>query len=70
MASVCRAEAGTAARHLGEVARSAANGDHAEVLDDLARRSGHLAAAVELVWLQVQGEVRRANTGGATVGAG
>ena len=70
LASVCRAEAGTAARHFGEVARSAASGDHAGVLDDLARRSGHLAAAVELVWLQVQGEVRRANTGGATVGAG
>jgi GT2 family glycosyltransferase len=70
LASVCRAEAGTAARDLGEVARSAASGDHAGVLDDLARRSGHLAAAVELVWLRAQDEVRRARTGGVTAGAG
>jgi len=71
LASVCRAEAGEAARDLGEVARSAASGDRAGVLDDMARRSGHLAAAVELVWLQAQSEVRRATrTGGVTVGAG
>jgi glucosyl-dolichyl phosphate glucuronosyltransferase len=59
LASVCRAEAGTAARDIGDVARSAATGDQAAVLDDLARRSGHLAAAVELVWLRVQEEARR-----------
>jgi len=71
LASVCRAEAGTAARDLGGVARSAASGDQAGVLDDLARRSGHLAAAVELVWLRVQDEARRrSGTGGVARPAG
>jgi glycosyltransferase involved in cell wall biosynthesis len=71
LASVCRAEAGTAARDLGVVARSAANGDRGAVLDDLARRSGHLAAAVELVWLRVQDEARRrAGVGGGDRRAG
>jgi glycosyltransferase involved in cell wall biosynthesis len=64
LASVCRAEAGTAARDLGDVARSAASGDQAAVIDDLARRSGHLAAAVELVWLRVQDEARRRSGAG------
>jgi glycosyltransferase involved in cell wall biosynthesis len=68
LASVCRAEAGTAVRDLGEVARSAASGDQAGVLDDLARRSGHLAAAVELVWLQAQDELRRRTTTGGVAG--
>jgi hypothetical protein len=34
--------------------RSAATGGQAVILDELARRSGHLAAAVELVWLGVR----------------
>jgi glycosyltransferase involved in cell wall biosynthesis len=51
LATVCRAEAGMAARGLGGAVRSAATGGQAAILDELARRSGHLAAAVELVWL-------------------
>ena len=68
LASVCRAEAGTAARALGDVARLARDGDQAGVLDELARRSGHLAAAVELGWLQLQDEVRRRSGAGGCAG--
>jgi hypothetical protein len=65
---VCRAEAGTAVKDLGVVARSALNGDQAGVLDDLARRSGHLAAAAELVWLEAQHELRRRTATGGGAG--
>lgn len=58
LASVCRAEAGLAVRGLGEVVRSAASGDQAAVLDEVARRSGHLAAAIELVWQRLHDGVR------------
>ena len=54
LATVCRAEAETATRGLGEVVRSTATGGQAAFLDELARRSGHMAAAVELVWLRVR----------------
>ena len=66
-ASVCRAEAGTAVRDLGEVARSAASGDQAGSRRP-GRRSGHLAAAVELVWLQAQDELRRRGPGCGVAG--
>jgi hypothetical protein len=49
LSTVCRAEAGAAAQGLGEVVRWAANGDRSAVLDELARRSGHMASAVELL---------------------
>lgn len=68
LASVCRAEAGTAVKDLDEVARSALSGDQAGVLDDLARRSGHLAAAAELVWLRAQDELRRRTATGRQAG--
>ncbi|MBN2622870.1 MAG: glycosyltransferase, partial [Acidimicrobiales bacterium] len=54
LTTVCRAEAGTAVRGIGEVLRSVAAADQAAVLDEVARRSGHAAAAVELVWLRVR----------------
>ena len=57
LATVCRAEAGMAARGLGGAVRSAAAGGQPVVLDELARRSGHVAAAVELAWLGLRGEV-------------
>lgn len=54
LATVCRAEAGRATRGLGEVVRSTATGGQAVFLDEVARRSGHMAAAVELVWLRMR----------------
>lgn len=63
LATVCRVEAGTAAQDLVEVVRSAVRGDQAAFLDELARRSGHVAAAVEFAWLGVHDEVRARRTG-------
>jgi hypothetical protein len=57
LATVCRAEAGMAARGLGGAVRSAVAGGQPVVLDELARRSGHVAAAVELAWLGLRGEI-------------
>jgi hypothetical protein len=57
LATVCRAEAGMAARGLRGAVRSAVAGGQPVVLDELARRSGHVAAAVELAWLGLRGEV-------------
>lgn len=54
LATVCRQEAETATRGLGEVVRATATGGQAAFLDEVARRSGHMAAAVELVWLRVR----------------
>lgn len=58
LATVCRSEAETAARGLGEVVRATATGGQAAFLDEVARRSGHMAAAVELVWLRVRDEAQ------------
>lgn len=58
LATVCRTEAGWAARGFGDVVRSATAGDQAAVLDEVARRSGHLAAVVETVWLRLHDVVR------------
>jgi glycosyltransferase involved in cell wall biosynthesis len=58
LATVVRAEAGAATSGLGEVLRAAATGGQATILDELARRSGHMAAAVEHVWLRVHDGVR------------
>jgi glucosyl-dolichyl phosphate glucuronosyltransferase len=72
LATVCRAEAGSATKGLGGVVRSASTGGQAAILDELARRSGHMAAAVELVWLRVHDEVhlRSAGTGPPLAGTG
>lgn len=65
LATVCRTEARTATTGLGGAVREAAvDGGQAAVLDELARRSGHLAAAVELVWLRVHDEVHPRRKGG------
>jgi glycosyltransferase involved in cell wall biosynthesis len=65
LATVCRSEAETATRGLGEVLRSTATGDQAVFLDEVARRSGHLAAAVELVWLRVRDGAQVGSSRGA-----
>ena len=44
---------------LAELARVARDGDQAGVLDEVARRSGHVASATELAWLQARLGVRR-----------
>jgi glycosyltransferase involved in cell wall biosynthesis len=59
VASVCRTEAATATRDLADLARVARDGDQAGVLDEVARRSGHVASAAELAWLQARLGVRR-----------
>jgi glycosyltransferase involved in cell wall biosynthesis len=63
LATVCRVEAGTAAQGFAEVVRSAVRGDQAAFLDELARRSGHMAAAVELAWLGLHHQVHARRTG-------
>jgi glycosyltransferase involved in cell wall biosynthesis len=72
LATVCRVEAGTAAQGFVEVVRSAVRGDQAAILDELARRSGHMAAAIELAWLGVHDQVPARRTGScpAAVAAG
>ncbi len=57
LTTVCRAEVGMAAHGFGGAVRSAVAGGQAAALDEVARRSGHVAAAVELLWLGLQGEV-------------
>jgi glycosyltransferase involved in cell wall biosynthesis len=65
LTTVCRAEVGMAAHGFGGAVRSAVAGGQAAALDEVARRSGHVAAAVELLWLGLHGEVgpgRRASS--------
>jgi glycosyltransferase involved in cell wall biosynthesis len=66
VARVCRAEVGTAASDLADLARLARARDQAGLLDEVARRSGHLAAAVELARLRTGRDVlaRSAGTAG------
>lgn len=65
LATVCRSEAETATRGLGEVVRATATGGQAAFLDEVARRSGHMAAAVELVWLRVRDDAQPRPVAGA-----
>jgi glycosyltransferase involved in cell wall biosynthesis len=58
LTTVCRAEVGMAVQGFGELVGLVMSGAQAAVVDELARRSGHAAAAAELVWLQ-----RRAGQG-------